>query len=128
MSETRFLDAMLATDEMIDAIGEIEAQRQAMEQEAGAAAASSGALRRLHELLDGAREALQLHGPIAGHPANVEAVTIEIERVKKLARVTSPGVLSRNMRPEPRPVPLRSETRIPPRNKGRRTMGRTGGR
>lgn len=122
------METILATDEMIDAIAEIEARRQAMEQEAGAAAASSGALRRLHELLDGAREALRLHGPNAGHPANVDAVTIEIERVKKLARITSPGSLSRNMRPEPRQVSLRSGTRIPPRNKGRRTMGRAGGR
>ena len=37
-----------ATDEVIDAIAEIEAHRQAMEREAGPAAAASGALRRLH--------------------------------------------------------------------------------
>ena len=53
-------EATRATDEVIDAIAGIEAQRQAMEQEAGAAAATSGALRRLHDLLESERASLQL--------------------------------------------------------------------
>lgn len=128
MSGARFLETILATDEVVDAIAEIELQRQAMGQEGGAAAAASGALRRLHVLLDGAREALQLHGESAAHLANIDAVTIEIERVKKLAPTTSPDPLSRNMRPDPRQVSVRSGARIPSRNKGRRTMGRASGR
>ena len=116
------------TDEVIDAIGAIEAQRQAMAHEAGVVAASSGALRRLHELLDSARAALQSQGPDVGHPSNVEAVMIEIERVKKLAGVTSPGSIAGNKHPEPQQMSLRGNARIPPRNKGRRTMGRTSGR
>jgi hypothetical protein len=119
---------MRATDEVIDAIAEIEAQRQAMEQEAGVVAASSGALRRLHELLESERASLQSRGPQTGHPANVDAVITEIERVKGLARMASPNSPANNTRPEPRQVSLRSETRNPPRNKGRRTMGRAGGR
>lgn len=122
------MDTETAADEVIDMIAEIEVQRQTMEQEAGVESASSGALRRLHELLSREREALQLHGPNSAHAANVDAVTNEIERVKKLARATSHGFISRNTRPEPRQVSLRSGTRIPPRNKGRRTMGRAGGR
>ena len=118
----------LATEEVIDAIAEIEAQRQAMEHEAGTAAASSGALRRLHELLDSERQSLQSRGPETRHPVNIDAVTIEIERVKGLARIAGVDVPGKNARPEPRQVSLRSETRIPPRNKGRRTMGRAGGR
>lgn len=102
------METILATDEVIDAIAEIEVQRQAMELEGGAAAASSSALRRLHALLDDARQALQSHGPDAGYPANVDTVTMEIERVKQLAPITNPGSLSRNM--------------------GRRTMERAGGR
>lgn len=121
-------EATPATDEVIDAIAGIEAQRQAMEQEAGAAAATSGALRRLHELLESERASLQLRGPQAGHPENVDAVTTEIERVKGLARSASPNSSAKNTRPEPRQVSLRSETRNPPRNKSRRTMGRAGGR
>lgn len=121
-------EATPATDEVIDAIAGIEAQRQAMEQETGAAAATSGALRRLHELLESERASLQSRGPQAGHPENVDAVTTEIERVKGLARIASPNAPAKTTRPEPRQVSLRSETRNPPRNKGRRTMGRTGGR
>jgi hypothetical protein len=118
----------LATDEVIDAIAEIEAQRQAMEHEAGVAAASSGALRRLHELLDSERQSLQSRGPQTRHPMNIDAVTIEIDRVKGLARFAGADSPGKNTRPEPRQVSLRSETRNPPRNKGRRTMGRAGGR
>jgi hypothetical protein len=118
----------LATDEVIDAIAEIEAQRQAMEHEAGVAAASSGALRRLHELLDSERQSLQSRGPQTRHPMNIDAVTIEIERVNGLARFAGADSPGKNTRPEPRQVSLRSETRNPPRNKGRRTMGRAGGR
>lgn len=117
-----------ATDEVIDAIAEIEAQRQAMEHEAGAAAASSGALRRLHELLASERQSLQSRGPETRHPANIDAVTIEIERVKGLARFAGVDVPGKNTRPEPRQVSPQNETRNPPRNKGRRTMGRAGGR
>jgi hypothetical protein len=116
------------TDEVIDAIAAVEAQRQAMAHEAGVAAASSAALRQLHALLDRVRAALQSQDPDAGRLANVEAVTIEIERVKKLAGVTSPGPAFRNMQRDPRQVSLQSGRRIPPRNKGRRTMGRASGR
>jgi hypothetical protein len=94
---------MPATDEVIDAIAEIEAQRQVLEQ--------------------------QFRGPQAGHPVNVAAVTAEIERVKGLARFAKPDLVPvQSARPEPRQISLRSETRNPPRNKGRRTMGRTSGR
>lgn len=116
-----------ATDEVIDAIAEIEAQRQAM-QETGDAAASSSALLRLHELLESERLSLQLGDPHASHAANVEALTIAIERLKRRARTTGPAAHPGNTRPEPRQVSLRSETRIPPRNRGRRTMGRASGR
>lgn len=116
-----------ASDEVIDAIAEIKAQCQAMEQDDGAAAARSGALRRLQALLDDVRAALHSQGPDAGNFANIDAVTTEIERVKKHGAIMD-RALSRDRRPEPRQVALRSGTRTPPRNKGRRTMGRAGGR
>ena len=77
------MGAGMATDEVTDIIANIEMQRQEMVKEAGLAAACSAALRRLHELLDREKEALQLHGSSTGHPANIEAVTIEISRVTK---------------------------------------------
>ena len=55
-----------ATDEVIDMIADIEMQRQAMEKNAGLGASCSSALRKLHELLEREKEALQLHGPDAG--------------------------------------------------------------
>ncbi|MBI2296349.1 MAG: hypothetical protein HYU76_10040 [Betaproteobacteria bacterium] len=117
-----------ATDEVIDMIADIEMQRQEMEKEAGLAASCSSALRRLHELLDHEKEALQLRGPDAGHPENVEAVTVEIERVKELAVIPSQGPLRKSAYPGQRKVSWRNAPRSPARNKGRRTMGRAGGR
>ncbi|HSE01954.1 MAG TPA: hypothetical protein VLB72_14580 [Burkholderiales bacterium] len=115
-----------ATDEVIDAIGEIESQRQAMQKESGLAASCSSALRKLHELLDREKEALQRHGPDAGHPENVEAVTAEIGRVKAMTVSTNPRPASRGHNPGK--AMWRNAHRSPARNKGRRTMGRAGGR
>src|SRR3990172_7669403 len=114
MSDAHSLGTILATDEVIDTIAEIEVQRQEMEREAGRGAASGSALRRLHELLDREQEGLQPHGPDTRRPANIDALTIEIERVKRLGASSSPGSISKNVRPGPRQVSLRSGTRFPP--------------
>lgn len=100
------LETRPATDEMLDDIASIEMQRRKKEKEAGLAASCNFALRRLHERLDHEKEALQLRGPDAGHPGNVEAVMIESQRKAS----------------------WRNAQRTPARNKGRRTMGRAGGR
>jgi hypothetical protein len=122
-----------ATGEVLDVLAGIEMHRQGMEKEAGLAAACSSALRKLHELLEHKQEALQLHGADAGHQANVDAVTIEVERVKKLAVVTGQGPPHGNadragLRQELRQKTWQNAPRNPARNKGRRTMGRTSGR
>ncbi len=117
-----------AADEVIDAIADIEMQRREKEKEAGLAAACSLALSKLHELLDHEKESLHLRGPEAGHPGNVEVVTIEIERVKGLTVVTSRGPAPASPYPGPRKASWRNAQRSPARNKGRRTMGRAGGR
>ena len=117
-----------ATDEVIDAIAGIEMQRRETEKEAGLAASCSAALRRLHELLDHEKEALQLRGLDAGHPGNVEAVMTEIDRVKGLTVVASRGPAPASPYRGPRKVSWRNAQRTPARNKGRRTMGRAGGR
>ena len=120
---------VLATGEVIDAIADIENHRQKTEKEAGLAASCGAALRRLHEILDREKEALQQRGPEAGHPENVEALMIEIERVKGLAVITSQGPAPKSAYPWQRKVSWKNDApRSPARNKGRRTMGRAGGR
>jgi predicted TIM-barrel enzyme len=128
LSGARPLGTNPATDEVIDVIADIEVQRRAMEKEAGLAAASSSALRKLHELLDREKEALQLRGPATGHQGNVEAVTTEIERVKRLTVVRGQGPTRNAAYTGLRKASWRNAHRSPARNKGRRTMGRAGGR
>lgn len=116
------------SDEVRDMIADVEVQRQAMEKEAGLAAACSSALRKLHELLDREKEALRLRGPAAGHPQNAQAVTTEIERVKQLTVAKSQGPTRKGGYTGPRKTSWRNARHSPARNKGRRTMGRGGGR
>ena len=121
-----------ASDEVLDRIAGIELHRQAIERDAGLAAACSSALRKLHELLEREKEALQFHGTDAGNRASVDAVMIEVDRVKKLAAATGQGPLHRNtdrtgLRQESGQKSWQNAPRNPARNKGRRTMGRTGG-
>src|SRR5277367_6222733 len=52
----------MATDGVTDLIAHTEMHRQEMVKEVGSAAACAGALRKLHELLEHERAALQLHG------------------------------------------------------------------
>lgn len=114
--------------EVTSAIAYIEKHRQAMEKEASVAAACNEALRKLHELLDREHEALRSRGAGGGHAANIEAVTAEIERVKSLAGTAGRGVMPKHGRPQTQKHVGPSEPHNRPRNKGRRTMGRTGGR
>ena len=123
------MDSETATDDITDAIAQIEMHRQESAKLAGLASACNEALRRLHEMLQHEQEAVQRNGPDTRHPANVGALTAAIEKAKKLAgaeskaagRVHMPG-----QRPEQ--VPQRSARHQPPRNRGRRTMGRGGDR
>ncbi|MBI3067960.1 MAG: hypothetical protein HYY79_03510 [Betaproteobacteria bacterium] len=118
----------MATDEVTDMIASITVQRQATEKETGSAAACAVALRRLEELLDRETEALRLHGPDTDRPANIDAVTIAISKLKKLAGATSRLSIPERTNRGPREVPRRDAPRHPVRNRGRRTMGRSGGR
>lgn len=118
----------MSTDEVMDAIAHIEEHRQKIAKEASIAAASNEALRKLHELLHRECEAVQAHGPTAGRAANIEALTAEIERVKTLAGAA--GEITRPTRVRPQAQkPVRSDQpHNRPRNRGRRTMGRSSGR
>lgn len=125
--------AARASDEVIDAIAEIEVKRREAEKEAGLAASCSSAVLQLQELLQREKGALQAHGADAGPPANVDAVLMEIERVKRLAaarsqRSSSAGASRAGPWQESRKKTWQNAPRNPARNKGRRTMGRGGGR
>jgi hypothetical protein len=117
-----------ASNEVIDAIAEIEMRRREAEKEAGLAASCSSALRKLHELLDSETETRRQGGGGAGLPGNVEAVAAEIERLKRRAPATKPGPAARNTFPDQKKASWQDARRNPGRNKGRRTMGRAGGR
>jgi hypothetical protein len=115
----------MISDELMDAIASIEMHRQETAREASVAAACNEALRKLHELLEREREALQLHGPGARHAAHIEALSAEIERVKRL---TGAAAKAKHPRPQPR-NPVRSgPPHNIPRDKRRRTTGRSRGR
>lgn len=122
-------DTEIATDDVTDSIVHIEMYRQIATKEAGLAVSSSEALRKLQELLDAERAALQRQESGAGHSANIDALMIEIEKVRKLARAASPrGLVSRELRPGQQQVPRQNARPTPARNKGRRTTGRSGDR
>lgn len=115
-----------ASDEVTNAIVNIEMRRQELEKASGRVAACGEALRQLHELLDREKAAPEPHGAGSGYLANMETVMIEIKRIKKLASVKGQAEIAKNPGPHHHQVSLHKETRNPARNKGRRTMGRRG--
>jgi hypothetical protein len=86
-------------EDIIRLIASIEMHRQKIERDSGLAAACNETLRRLHELLDREREALQVRGLDARHSMNIEAVIIEIKRVRKLLGTTLRDAISGVPRP-----------------------------
>lgn len=128
MPGTDAAEAASASDKVIDAIAEIEMRRREAEKEAGLAASCSSALRKLHELLERETETRRQRGGGAGLPGNVEAVAAEIERLKGRAPATKQGPAARNTFPDGKKASWQDARRNPARNKGRRTMGRAGGR
>jgi len=120
------MDPESAADEITDAIAQIEMHRQESARQAGLAPACNEALRKLHEILGEEQDALQRHGPGTRHPENIRALTAAIEKVKKLAVAGNPGVGHARGQEQKRISP--SAPHKPPRNRGRRTMGRRGSR
>ena len=122
------MGTVLTTHEVNDAIADIELKRRETEKQAGFAMSRSAALHRLHELLDHETEGLRLRGPDSGHLANVEAVKMEIGRVKGLGVAAPGGPTGGNAYPGERKVPWPHASPAPVKSRGRRTMGRDGGR
>jgi len=111
----------MATDEMIDIIASIEMRRQEVERRSGRVAACGEALRTLQELLECETEALRRRGPGSQHPANIAAVTTEIDKVKRMIGGANPRIVQRDML-------RRGARQARSRHWGRRTMGRSGSR
>ncbi len=119
------MNTEMPTDEVTDTIAHIEMQRQDAARETGLAAACSEALRKLHALLAAEQ---QLQPPGAARSPNVQAVATEIERVKRLASGSKTRAHPRDRRPGKHQPPRSDRPRTSGRNKGRRAVGRGGGR
>ena len=83
------MQSSLTADEVIDAIAEIELERQEKAREAGNAPACAEALRKLQKLQTHEKDALREHGPSDVHSANLARLTAEIARVQKLGGATN---------------------------------------
>ena len=91
-----------ATPEVIDALAAIEAQRQEKEKESGVPASCNWALGKLYELLPGERRSPGLKMG-ATLQANIEAATLAIGQLRKLAQATG-GAARRDGRWKPAPA------------------------
>ena len=136
------MDGARASDEVIDEIALIAMLRHEAERHGGGlGSAGSEALRKLHELRDREQKAMQEAEHKAVHHANLEALAVEIRKVQQM----SGGGGNRNSEHKnPRQRPQQQQARKeggggggagggggggphnPPRNKGRRNMGRQG--
>jgi|SRR6266850_1606217 len=87
-----------ATPEVIDALTSIEMQRREMEKESGVPVSCNWALGKLYELLPGERKSPATN---AGTPlqANIEAATLAIGRLRKLAQTTGQHATPKGDRP-----------------------------
>ncbi len=118
----------MASDEVTDGIAAIEMHRQGTEQESGLAVACNEALGKLRVLLEQQKEALQLNGPESVSALDVEAVANEIIRVQAMTGIRSHSQAARGPRPRERQLPRPEKAHNLPRKRGRRMMGRGGGR
>ena len=114
-----------ASDEIVATIAGVDRHRQEMEKESDPAKACNEALRKLHELLDHERKALQLHGPGTRHASNVGAVEAAIARLQKLAGTANPGAIPKNPLPGRHQVSPQDASPTIPRSKARRRTGRS---
>jgi hypothetical protein len=87
-----------ASPEVIDALASIETQRREKEKESGVPVSCNWALGKLYELLPGERKSPGTDAGMALQ-ANIEAATLAIGRLRKLAQTTGRLVTPRGERP-----------------------------
>jgi len=82
------MNAEHATPELIDALAGIEMQRQERERESGVPVSCNWALGKLYELLPRERKPPETNVENTALQGNIEAATLAIERLRKLAQTT----------------------------------------
>jgi len=117
-----------ASDEVTDAIAYIEMLRQEQAKDSGLAVSCAESLRKLQELLAQERAASVAPAADQINTANVEAVTLEIQRIQRLASNKSHAGAGNARRGHQQHAPDRNGPRKQGRNKGRRQQGRRGER
>jgi len=93
------MNAEPATAEMIDALASIEMQRQEKEKESGVPASCSWALGKLYELLPRERKSPGTNAESTVLQGNIEAATLAIGRLGKLAQITRQRAILKSDRP-----------------------------
>jgi len=82
------MSAEPTTAEIIDALASIEMQRQEREKESGVPVSCGWALGKLYGLLPRERKSRRTNGESTALQANVEAATLAIGRLGKLAQIS----------------------------------------
>ena len=117
------MNAEPATAEMTDTLESIEMQRQEMERESGVPVSCNWALGKLYELLPGGRKSPGTNAGTALQ-ANIEAVTLAIGRLRKLAQIAGQRATPKGDRPWHQQASWRDAQRKSSANRPRRTMSR----
>ena len=116
-------------DAVTDLIASIEMHRKEIEKETGLEASRNYSLRRLQQALQEEQEATQLHGSDPTRVATAEALANEIKRVGSLSRAAGQRPPGGGGRPQQHQRNFRQDQqRKSPKSRGRRSMGRGGGR
>ena len=116
------MNAEHATPEVLDALEGIETQRQEREKESGVPVSCGWALGKLYELLPGRRKSPGTNSEGAALHGNIEAATVAIERLRKLAQITGEHAKLKSDRPWHQQKSWRDMQKNPPENRPRRMM------
>ena len=116
-------------DEVTDLIASIEMHRKEIEKETGLEASRTYSLQRLQQALQIEQEASQQPDANPVRVATAAALANEIKRVGSLSRGASQRPQGGGGRPQQQPRnPRPQDQRHAPKSRGRRNMGRGGGR
>jgi hypothetical protein len=120
------MNAELATAEMINTLADIEMQRLKREKESGVPASCSWALGKLYEVLPRKRKWSGAKVESTALEANIEAATLAIGRLRKLAQTTGEHTKLKSDRPWHQHKSWRDAQKTFSGNRPRRTMNRQG--
>src|SRR6266705_1864466 len=93
------MNTVHATPEVIDALASIEMRRREKEKESGVPVSCSWALGKLYELLPRERKPPGTNAESTALRGNIEAATLAIGRLGKLARIMGKGATPKSDRP-----------------------------